>query len=104
MRLAGRPEETLAARVSAEVPAATQQLPSLALSVAGGGEIALDPTEGQQGIAFEKLFLFDLEVEEGANPSGVGERVYVRFGHEPEPVAAQVYRAIRRVFLSRFSV
>jgi hypothetical protein len=30
--------------------------------------------------------------------------VHVRFAHEPEPVSEQLYRVIRRVFLSRFAV
>jgi len=104
VRLASRPREPLSAQLRSEVPAATQQLPSLALSVAGGGELALDPTRGREGIAFEKFFLFDLALERGAEPIGVGERVHVRFGHPAEPLATQVYRVVRRVFLSRFSV
>jgi len=48
---------------------------------------------------------FELEVELlGAPPAGRGGRVYVRFEHGAEPVAQQVYRSIRQLFLRRFTV
>ena len=54
--------------------------------------------------AFRKVFLFGLEIGDVDEPSGVGGRVYVRFAHAPEPVAWQLYRVIRREFLSLFNV
>jgi putative peptide zinc metalloprotease protein len=107
VRLAERLDEVYPARVVAEVPAATDELPSLALSTEGGGTIALAPDREGGARAFERYFLLDLAVDSGATPMGpvgIGARVHVRFAHEPEPVAVQVYRAARRLFLSQFNV
>ncbi len=89
--------------IAREVPAASKDLPSLALSVQGGGTVALDPKETRNPQAFEKLFQFDI-VLPAAKAQGIGERVFVRFVHTPEPLSARWHRAIRRVLLRRFNV
>ncbi len=89
--------------VAREVPAASKDLPSLALSVQGGGTVALDPKETRNPQAFEKLFQFDI-VLPATKAQGIGERVFVRFVHTPEALSARWHRAIRRVLLRRFNV
>jgi putative peptide zinc metalloprotease protein len=92
--------------VEREVPAASKDLPSLALSLQGGGSVALDPKENRENRnpqAFEKLFHFDIGLS-GVLAKGVGERVYLRFDHIPEPLGARAYRAIRRTLLKRLNV
>ena len=91
------------ALVTREVPAASRDLPSMALSVQGGGSVALDPKETRNPQAFEKLFQFDL-VLPTVKAKGIGERVFVRFVHTPEPLSARWHRAIRRVLLRRLNV
>ena len=96
----------VAATIEREVPAASKDLPSLALSLQGGGAVALDPKEAKENRnpqAFEKLFHFDIGLS-GAWAKGLGERVYVRFDHIPEPLGARAYRSVRRTLLKRFSV
>lgn len=104
VRLSERLEEVFEARIVAEVPAATSNLPSRALSTEGGGSIVLDPTADGEIQAYERHFLFDLEIARAGAPVGTGGRVYVRFAHTPEPVGLQFYRAARRLFLSQFNV
>ncbi len=89
--------------IKREVPAASKDLPSLALSVQGGGAVALDPKETKTPQAFEKLFHFDIPLT-GVPARGIGERVYVRFEHTPESLTARWYRDIRRLLLRRFNV
>ena len=96
--------QTLEARILREVPAATDELPSMTLSLQGGGKIGLDPRSSGEGKALEKLFIFDLEVPSGSPANYIGGRVYVRFQHEAEPLATQWYRELRRVFLRKFSL
>ena len=91
------------AYIEREAPAASKDLPSMALSVQGGGRVALDPKETRRPQAFEKLFHFDI-VLPGAKASGIGERVFVRFVHTPEPLAARWRRSVRRVLLRRLNV
>ena len=102
-RLAGQLLEVLPATVSRIVPAATRDLPALALSVEGGGKIALDPSKSDKPKAFKPYFHFDLTLPETAIER-VGERVAVRFVHPPEPLIWRWYRSARRLFLSYLAI
>jgi putative peptide zinc metalloprotease protein len=101
-RLAERVEETVQGSILREVPRASDQLPSLALSHLGGGEVALDPRTGQPRALQTH---FELEIELATErPVGAGGRVYVRFEHPPETMARQAWRAVQQVFLKLFAV
>ena len=102
-RLAERIQDIIPCSVVREVPEASKDLPSLALSLEGGGGIALDPRESQELKAFEKLFHFEVTLT-GRTVNRIGERVFVRFEHDPEPLASRWYRSIRRMLLNRFNV
>ncbi len=102
-RLSENIASVLPASIIRQVPAASKELPSLALSVEGGGAIALDPREKDGPRAFETIFQFDIELT-AATVHRIGERVYVRFEHDPEPLGFRWYRNIRRLFLRRFDV
>lgn len=103
VKLAGRLYETYGARILREVPKATDHVPNLAMSTAGGGRAALDPREQARAKTLETWFEFELELP-GASASVIGEHVYARFVHPPEPIAWRMYRAARRLFLTRFLV
>lgn len=103
VRLSDEPGASRAASVIREVPGATDELPSLALGLGGGGDIALDPDSGGQR-AFRKLFQFDIEVDGAGGARRLGQRAYVRFDFGAEPIAYRWYRAARRLFLRYFSV
>ena len=81
LRLVDRMDETYPATIQREVPAISDQLPSLALSTLGGGAIHMDPRDPQNIIALEKLlqlavdfaardvfFDFDLSLDSGLIP------------------------------------
>ncbi|MBF0133325.1 MAG: PqqD family peptide modification chaperone [Magnetococcales bacterium] len=95
--------ELLTATIVREVPAATSDLPSLALSLQGGGQIGLDPDVSQPK-ALAPLFQFELAFSGGVKPGALGNRIYVRFLHDPAPLAAQWYRSLRQLFMKRFAV
>jgi putative peptide zinc metalloprotease protein len=91
-------------RIVRQAPAGVEYLPSRALSTEGGGQISTDPRD-QQGVkTLQRMFQFDIELTDNADAAFFGERVYVRFSHEMEPLALQWYRSIRLLFLSRFSI
>ncbi len=100
VRLAERVDREIPAYLVDEVPSAQKILPSPALSVSGGGQFALDPGNQDQPEAFETVFLFDLGVDD-LPIQKIGERVYVRFQHTPEPVGYRIYRSVRRVLLRK---
>ena len=100
--LAERLGEVYPARVLREVPRASDRLPSLALSQAGGGDIALDPTANDAAKALQTHFEFEIELQ-SVRPLGAGGRVYVRFDHPAEPAATQLWRLLQQVFLQRLA-
>jgi len=103
VRVSDQMQRTYKAVVKREVPAATNELPSMALSTGGGGRIATDPqAEGQR--AFQTMFQFDLEIPDDVSGDRIGQRVFVRFDHGWEPLAYRWYRTARRLFLRKFSV
>jgi putative peptide zinc metalloprotease protein len=91
------------ARIEREVPGASNELPSMSLSLEGGGDVVLDPRETQKPKSFEKLFHFDIALD-SAKARGIGERVYVRFEHDQEPLAFRLHRSIRRLLLNKFGI
>lgn len=101
-RLASELSRGIPATMARQVPAASHELPSLALSVSGGGSIALDPSQNNKPQSFRKNFLFDVDLS-GTTLRRVGERAFVRFDHPPETVAMRLYRNIRRVLIKRFA-
>ncbi len=102
VRLAGSFAEVRPARILREVPEATKELPSMALSLEGGGKIALNPLKKETPEAFTKLFQFEIELPAHV-VDRVGERLYVRFHHPPEPLAFRWYRQLRRLMLEKFA-
>ena len=103
VRLADRIADVMPAIVKQEVPAATDQLPSLTLARQGGGVIVTDPLETDEAKAFKKFFQLDISFTRMTDTVNVGERVYVRFDHGFEPLASQWYRSLRQLFLARFN-
>ncbi len=106
LRVVGDVWRVIQARIKREVPAATQDLPSLALTLEGGGKVGLDPTAKSEGgaRALTPLFQFELALAGEQLPNMLGQRVYVRFVHEPEPLVNQWFRVLRQLFLKRFTV
>lgn len=103
VKLAERLHETLASRVVREVPRASDRLPSVALSQAGGGEAALDPRAGAEAKTLQTFFEFEVELPP-ERAFLLGGRAYVRFDHGSESLAAQLWRWLSQLFLRRLAV
>ena len=104
LRLVERLDRVATGHFLREVPAGDELLPSRALAAEGGGEIATDPRETKGAKALRRMFQFDIGIDGGASPHQFGQRVFIRFEHEGEPLSVQWYRTIRILFLSRFNV
>ena len=104
VRFAERFAEVLPAEVIREIPFVTDQLPSPALATQGGGQLAVDPSDPNGATALELLYQLDVKVAAPVAAAGVGSRVFVRFDHGASPLAYQLYRRVRQVFLRRFSL
>lgn len=99
-----RPDTVAEGKIVRRAPAGVEYLPSRALSTEGGGQITTDPRDQKGAKTMQRMFQFDIELADNADVAFFGERVYVRFNHEMEPLALQWYRDIRLLFLSRFNV
>jgi putative peptide zinc metalloprotease protein len=102
VRLAERLDETLTVDILREVPAGITHLPSRALGTAGGGDIAVERDESGTTAA-EEVFQFMLSLPPDLNIAGIGERVYIRFDHGPEPLAKQWSRHARQLLLGKLT-
>ena len=105
LRFASDPMRVLqVGQISREVPTATRQLPSVALSSVGGGPIAVDPADDQHLRALEVVFQMDVPLPEGMRDHRIGERVHVRFEHGGRTLAWRISRTVRQLFLRRFDL
>ncbi|MBU5635342.1 peptidase M50 [Geomonas sp. Red69] len=104
VRLSRRLDRSIPATLLRETPAGLERLPSTSLGSAGGGRLPTDPSDRDQVKTFERTFQLDLRLPLALNEVSVNERVYVRFNFQPEPLASQCYRSVRRLFMRRFDV
>jgi putative peptide zinc metalloprotease protein len=104
VRLAERPEAVLRGKVVREVPGGEATLPSPALAAQGGGDIATDPRDPKSPKALQRVFQLDVALDGANRLENFGQRVFVRFDHQMEPLAEQWYRSIRLLFLTSFNV
>ena len=82
-------------------PSSSKQLPSLALSVDGGGKVIMQKETDGDRSAQQAMFQIDLSLPKGLTVSGLGGRVYIRFDHGSEPLAEQWLRSGRQLLLSQ---
>jgi putative peptide zinc metalloprotease protein len=107
VRYAHQPDVVLEGRVIREVPSGAEYLPSRALTTDGGGQLATDPRDQKGAKTMERTFQFDVAMDSvpaALASAHYGERVYVRFDHAREPLGMQMWRGVRRLFLSHFQV
>jgi putative peptide zinc metalloprotease protein len=104
VKLVGRMHESFDAKIVREVPAAVSEVGNLALSSQGGGSAPLDPRQGSnKSRTLNSWFEFELTLP-ATRAFVLGEHVYARFEHPPEPLYRRIYRSVRQVFLKQFSV
>lgn len=103
-RLSRRLDRSVPAKLVRETPAGLERLPATSLGSAGGGRLATDPSDRDQVKTFERTFQLDLELPLALDEVSVNERVYVRFNFQPEPLASQWSRSLRRLFMRLFNV
>ena len=87
-----------------EVPAGDFDLPSPALSPAGGGPHAVDPGDESGRRTLARVFQIDVRLADEVPGARIGTRALARFSTPPEPLAVQVGRRLRQLFLSRLDV
>lgn len=103
IRLASDLSKIYPAKLGREIPQASDEFPSPALTLEGGGSQAADRRDPEHPKALNRLFQFDVELPpEAARSAALGEHVFVRIYHGIEPLGLQWWRRIRQLLLSRF--
>ena len=93
--------QPVSARIERVVPESTTRLPSAALTDAAGAfGMTADPRDPESRSSLEPAVLLELSLFGAREQQLSGERVLVRFSHPPEPLARQVWRGARQIFLS----
>jgi putative peptide zinc metalloprotease protein len=103
LRRVSSPEQVIQGQVLRVLPGGSADLPSKALATSGGGALAVDPRDEKGLRTLQRSFQIDIALPPDGQ-SLFGGRVFVLFEHPPEPLAAQAWRGVRQLFLSRFHV
>ena len=105
VRFASRLGSRYEAHLTRVNPHATDELPSELFAAQGGGPFSLrQNAPGETGLhTIETLFLLEIALEQGMGGQ-FGERAYVLFDHGYSPLAAQIGRSLRQLFLREFEV
>ena len=99
VRLVENPQQKITGRLARQTPSGTTKLPSRALGVAGGGQIAIDTTDKSGTTAAEKIFLIDIDLPDDLQTTGIGSRAHVRLSHGREPLLEQWLRHGQQLLL-----
>ncbi len=89
--------------IVARTPRASRDVPSAALSTAGGGEHRADP-QGDGRQVMEPVIDIELAWPSDAGPAPIGAHVDVRFVHTPTPLGTRLIDVLRRAFDERTRV
>jgi putative peptide zinc metalloprotease protein len=101
VRLASDPWEVHEGELSRSVPQAGFRLPSSVLSTNGGGRYVTSNEDPLVLASGERVFEFEINLPATPASTRIGTRVFVRFDHGAEPLAAQWYRSLQQLFLRR---
>lgn len=104
LRLVDDVDTTYSATIIRQHTGGIHQVPSAALGIQGGGIFPTDPQDSNGTKTLNRVFWFDLKPPDNIQTQDFGKRVYVRFSHDPEPLAQQAYRRLRQLFLSKFQI
>ena len=74
---------------------AVHQLPSAALSTRHGGNIVTDPADSSHRTTLTPIVTVDVQLDSGGD-SRIGERAWVRFDHDWQPLAWQWIQAVNQ--------
>lgn len=103
VRLKGQPQHFVRAEITQVLKAAQQQLPSPALSLTAGGQMATNPEDKHGTEATERFYEVRIGCPKDAGvPLMYGQRVVVRLELPSKSLAAQWWRSILELVQRRF--
>jgi len=109
VRLSGSPQAHRPATLLRDSMGAVMQLPSAALSAKHGGAIVTDPADDGDRRPIGPVVVLDVQLRAPTAAGGeavgtrIGERAWVRFGVDAQPLALQWAHALRGQLMRRFN-
>lgn len=104
IRVRGEPDREIVGVIDAFIESGRKRLPSQALGMMGGGDIAMDPDDPNTQQTARAYFEVHLSVDQNeARDSGFrpGQAVVARFSLPDRPIAMQVIRIVRQLLQDR---
>jgi putative peptide zinc metalloprotease protein len=92
------------AQMVREVFGGSNQLPTAALGMSGGGQFAVSQSDSSGRTTLQRVFEIEIELPDEARAEYLGARVYVRLDHGYRPLGLQAWRSLRQLFLRQFGV
>ncbi len=100
VKLSSRPGETHTATLIRELPQAIDRLPSRLLGSGAGGDVAVDARDEYGVQTISNIFQVEISLPAKiASGKYLGQRIYVRFIHEPESLGNQILSWLRQILL-----
>ena len=91
VKLSSRPAETYTADLIRELPHTPAKLTSKLLGSGAGGDIAVDARDEKGVQTISSIFQVEIALPvKSISGTHLGQRIYVRFIHEPEPLGNQM--------------
>ena len=105
VRVSGQSDTTLNVDGYLIIPAESTSLPSAALGLAAGGEMAIDMQDSSGMIAAEPFYELRLQISDTSNTTIYqGLSGIVRFELPPEPLIRQWWRKLRQLLQERYQL
>lgn len=102
VRLSSRPGETHTAQLIRELPQATDRLPSRLLGSGAGGDVAVDARDEKGVQTISNIFQVEIALPvKAASGKHLGQRIYVRFIHEPESLGNQMLSWLSQIMFQQ---
>jgi putative peptide zinc metalloprotease protein len=104
VRLVDAPGEAIAAELLRGAAGGESRLPARALSHAGGGPWATDPSDDDGLRTLERVFAVEIALAQRPPAARIGTRALVKFELAPEALGLQAWRRLRQLFLTRLEL
>jgi len=101
-KLANNIDTTYESKIIRKTPQAITKLSSPVLGMAGGGKLAVDPSDKEGTKLLTPVFQIDLSLPETLHLNQIGGRVYVRLNHGNLPIGEQLALSFQQLFLRHF--
>jgi len=104
LRRVSQIDSKVEAKLVRELPGASEYLPSNVLGSAGGGALAIDPSDPEGVKTFDRVFQFQVQPIKPLDSVVFNERVYLRFYHDNKSLFERWLLWLRLILLNELEI